>query len=105
MTMEESHSGDYDFDKGVSDHESSVFIDASLHSYIMYLINTISQMVVINLLLPLTEDNKLKKYVLVSLRTILFLFVHFGFSFYILVSPCTLMLLFAQFCRSIDRIH
>ncbi|XP_063691698.1 uncharacterized protein LOC134824001 [Bolinopsis microptera] len=47
--------------KGVNDHESSVYIDNGLHSYIGYLTSTIEQLVVVNLLLPLTEDNKLKK--------------------------------------------
>ena len=49
--------------KGVNDHESSVYIDNGLHSYIGYLTSTIGQLVVVNLLLPLAEDNKLKKLV------------------------------------------
>jgi hypothetical protein len=45
----------------VNENPSTSYVDADLHSYMEYLITVISQMMVINLLLPLTEDNKLRK--------------------------------------------
>ncbi|KAL5272409.1 hypothetical protein ACHWQZ_G000567 [Mnemiopsis leidyi] len=48
--------------KGVNDMDDDGYIDSGLHSYITYLIKTVGQMLIINLLLPLTEDNKIKKH-------------------------------------------
>ena len=41
--------------------DDDVYIDSGLHPYITYLIKIVGQMLIINLLLPLTEDNKIKK--------------------------------------------
>ena len=57
---DETHSEIY-LVKGVTDMDDDVYIDSGLHSYITYLIKIVGQMLIINLLLPLTEDNKIKK--------------------------------------------
>ena len=57
---DETHSEIY-LIKGVTDMDDDVYIDSGLHSYITYLIKIVGQMLIINLLLPLTEDNKIKK--------------------------------------------